>query len=109
MPVLHATGFKFGGGNNRQARGFCVAAMAAMVLNDDQLLLESFHRIGCYDYSMKHGVGVNGSWLGDASSSYVDYTFEEMLECLIYRSYLCWTDQNQKRSREFEGNSRIAP
>ena len=85
-PALANMDLKFGGNNNRYVRGTCVAAMVGMVLKDRELLRKPFHRIGGHDYMLRHAVGADGSMLGDASSTYVDYTFG-MLGKLLYRAH----------------------
>jgi len=75
-PLLRNMNREFGARHNRSVRGTCVTAMAGLVYQDMVILRKAFHSLGGLDCVLRYNVGSNGGWLGDSSSSYVNYTFE---------------------------------
>jgi len=85
-PLLRNLNRYFGKRNNRYVRGTCVTAMVGLVLRDMAILRKAFHSLGGLDCVLRYNVGSNGGWLGDASSSYVNYTFD-MWDLLLGRAW----------------------
>ncbi len=74
-PALATLNRKFGGGGNIQIRQTSATGIVGLVLQDRMLIKKAFHSLGALDYVLRYSVSSKGAWMGDASSSYLRYSF----------------------------------